>query len=249
MKLAQLTWPEVDALDRARTVVLLPTGSLEQHGPHLPVFTDSLLVTSVAEAVEANLPGEVLLLPTLWQGASGHHLGFPGTVSASLAGYQASVVAALDSLAQHGFLVAYVVNGHGGNTSGNDLAVREIKTRFPNMVVGAAGYFEFIPTELLERTLTGPFRSIRHACEAETSLMLHCHPPLVRMERAVDDGLDPVPPVPGLALTFHERTQDGVLGCGTLGTAEKGEALFKSAVAGLTQACQALSQGVVYHGR
>ena len=249
MKLAHLTWPEVDALDRARTVVLLPTGSLEQHGPHLPLFTDSLLVTAVAESVEAKLPEQVLLLPTLWLGASAHHLGFPGTVSANLAGYQASVVAALESLAQNGFLVAYVVNGHGGNTSGNDLAVRELKALFPHMTVGAAGYFEFIPPGLMEQTLTGPFRTIRHACEAETSLMLHCHPDLVRMERAVDDGLDPVPFVPGLGFTFSERTQDGVLGCATLGTAEKGRVLFESAVAGLTAACEALSAGIHYQGR
>lgn len=249
MKLAQLTWPEVDALDRARTVVLLPTGSLEQHGPHLPLFTDSLLVTAVAEAVEAHLPEQVLLLPTLWLGASGHHLGFPGTVSASLAGYQQAVVAALDSLAQNGFLVAYIVNGHGGNTSGNDLAVRELKTRFPNITVGAAGYFEFIAPTVMEQTLTGPFRTIRHACEAETSLMLHCHPQQVRMDRAVDDGLDPVPFVPGLGATFAERTQDGVLGCATLGTAEKGRVLFEAAVTGLAEACRALSEGIHYQGR
>ena len=70
-----MTWQEVGSVDR-EVVVLIPTGSLEQHGPHLPLFTDSLLVTSAAEAIEQKIPDKVLLLPTGWLGCSGQHLPF-----------------------------------------------------------------------------------------------------------------------------------------------------------------------------
>ncbi|MCH8979743.1 MAG: creatininase family protein, partial [Armatimonadetes bacterium] len=73
MKLADLTWQDAGQVDR-EAVVLIPTGSLEQHGPHLPLFTDTLLVTAAAEAIEFRLKDKVLLVPTVWLGCSGHHL-------------------------------------------------------------------------------------------------------------------------------------------------------------------------------
>ena len=102
MKLAELSWPEVDALDR-ETVFVIPTGSLEQHGPHLPLFTDSILVTAVAEAVEAKLAASMVLTPTLWLGASTHHLAFAGSLSASFEGYVLAIAAVADSLSGQGF--------------------------------------------------------------------------------------------------------------------------------------------------
>ena len=86
MILADMTWMEVDALDR-NSIVLIPTGSLEQHGAHLPLLTDSLLATAVTTAVEEETKAMVLLTPCIWLGASGHHLNFAGTCSASMEGY------------------------------------------------------------------------------------------------------------------------------------------------------------------
>jgi hypothetical protein len=74
-------WIDIDAMDKDRVVVVCPIGSLEQHGHHLPLLTDTYLVTEVAERVEKKLSDKVLLTPTLWLGASDHHLDFPGTVS------------------------------------------------------------------------------------------------------------------------------------------------------------------------
>src|SRR5207302_9966945 len=79
MRLAAFTSPEVRALPMQNLVVVAPLGSFEQHGPHLPLTTDTDLVTAIAEAVERTMPEKLLLLPTLWIGHSTHHLHFPGT--------------------------------------------------------------------------------------------------------------------------------------------------------------------------
>src|ERR1043166_7807570 len=80
MLLQNLSWPEVKELDFSKVIVLLPTGSIEQHGRHLPVSTDTDIVTAVAKGVEQRSPQNVLLLPTLWPGLSTHHMHFPGTL-------------------------------------------------------------------------------------------------------------------------------------------------------------------------
>src|ERR1044071_4204362 len=102
MVLANMTWQEVDAAHRS-CVVLIPTGSLEQHGPHLPLFTDSILAGAVAEGVEKKLGEKVLLTPTLWLGASGHHLRFPGSLSNSFEAYMGAIESLCESLIPHGF--------------------------------------------------------------------------------------------------------------------------------------------------
>ena len=104
MILSQMTWQEVEAIDR-EIVVVIPTGSLEQHGPHLPLFTDSLIATAVAEGVEKNLSGQVLLTPTLWLGASGHHLKFAGSLSADFDTYMGAIESVVESLIPHGFQI------------------------------------------------------------------------------------------------------------------------------------------------
>ena len=83
MLLADLSWPEVKKLKLANKVVLLPLGSFEQHGPHLPLTTDTDIVTAVATEWKRKRPREILCLPTLWPGHSTHHLFFPGTISVS----------------------------------------------------------------------------------------------------------------------------------------------------------------------
>lgn len=243
MVLGHATWQEVRDLDRD-TVALLPTGSCEQHGPHLPLLTDTLLVSAVASEVEKALQNDVLLLPAVWLGASSHHMAFDGSMDGSEAAYEGSVRATLACLATHGFHRTFVLNGHGGNTSYNDSACRRHKAAHPGHVVGHSGYFAWIGASLLEQTLEGPVKTIRHACEAETSLMLHLHPDLVRMDRARDDGLATVPPIPGLVWHFDECTEEGSHGYATLATAEKGRALFEASVAGVTAAMKAIRQGV-----
>lgn len=246
MKLAELTWPDVESLSR-EIVVLIPTGSLEQHGPHLPLFTDSILVTEVATAVEKVLPAQVLLTPTLWLGASGHHLKFPGSLSASFETYEGAILSVVESLEPHGFRKFYVVNGHGGNTSPNDVAMRKLKQRFPTLTLGHSGYFGFCE-EATADVMEGTFKGMRHACEAEASLMMHLRPELVRTERLRDDGLLTEPPVRGVVHHFDEMTEQGSFGYATLATAEKGRQIFDAAVQGLAKELETVATGYVLRG-
>lgn len=244
MILRDLTWTDVRDLSRS-PVVLIPTGSLEQHGPHLPLFTDSILATAVAEEVERRLPDKVLLTPTLWLGASGHHLAFPGTLSASFEGYIAAVTAVVESLLPHGFHRFYVLNGHGGNTSPNDVAMRALKARYPEATFGHSGYFAFIPEDESAKILEGPVKKMRHACEAETSMIQHLRPDLVRLDRRVDDGLSPVPPVQGVVHHFDECTEQGPLGYATWSAPAKGKALLDLAIEGAVREIETIYDGYV----
>jgi len=244
--LAHATWPEVDAFPRSG-VVLIPTGSLEQHGPHLPLFTDTLLVTAVAERVERALSGRVLLTPTLWLGASGHHLAFPGSLNNAMASYMESLASVIRSLTPHGFHKFYVLNGHGGNTSPNDVALRQIKEANRNLSIGHAAYCDF-GGGIAAETLEGPLKQIAHACEEETSLMLHVHPELVRLDRLRDDGLTSEPPLKGMTHMFEEITEQGSYGYATYATAEKGRKIFDAYVAGVTAEIERLADGYVLRG-
>lgn len=239
MKLANLTWPEVGALSR-EMVVIIPTGSNEQHGPHLPLHTDSILATAVSEALEAKIESKALLTPTLWLGASSHHLAFPGTLSNSMVGYGEALKAVVESLHRHGFWKFYVINGHGGNTSLNDIALRELKEAHPNLLLGHSGYFAYC-ADLCAELLEGPVKMIQHSCEAEVSLMMHVRPDLVRADRLRDDGL--TIPVPGMVHFFDEVTEEGSRGYATKATAEKGKKLFEKAVDGLVDAISLLHTG------
>ncbi|MFZ4506860.1 MAG: creatininase family protein [Fimbriimonas sp.] len=246
MILAESTWKDVEAFGRGG-VVLIPTGSLEQHGPHLPLLTDSILVSIVASEVERQLPSQVLLTPTLWLGASAHHLAFPGTLSASMPTYLGAVADVVDSLVPHGFTKFFVLNGHGGNTDPNGMVTRELKRRYANLHIGHRGYFDFAVSVIAD-VLDGPTKFMRHACEAETSLMLHLRPDLVRFELARNDGLRVEPSVAGLVLPFHEVTEEGSLGYAPLASAEKGRLIFESAVAGVVENTRRLADGYLLVG-
>ena len=247
MKLAEMTWQDVAALSRD-VVVLIPTGSLEQHGPHLPLFTDSLIATAVGSAVEAGAREECLLVPTVWLGASGHHMGFAGSLTSSFEGYDQVLIQIIEGLASHGFYRFYLVNAHGGNTAPNEIVCRKMKAVHPELTIGRCGYFEFIDPKMYESVMEGRAKHIRHACEAEASLMMHLHPELVRREKLRDDGLEATPAVPGMVWHFDETTQEGSLGEATLASAEKGKVLFEAAIDGLVETVKRIHDGVVLIG-
>ncbi len=246
MKLAELTWPEVESVSR-EVVVVIPTGSLEQHGLHLPLFTDTLIVTAVAESVERQLGEQVVLTPTLWLGASGHHLDFPGSLSSDFDSYVGAISSVVESLIPHGFVRFYVLNGHGGNQDPNGIAIRTLKQKFPMLTLGHSGYYAFCE-EAVAKILTGPLKTMAHACEAETSLMLHLQPGLVHLDRAKDDGLKSEPPLKGVIHTFREMTEHGAFGFPSYATAEKGEVIFKAAVSGVVQELRAIAEGYALLG-
>ncbi len=245
MILARSTWQDVQSFDRDG-VVLIPTGSNEQHGPHLPLHTDSLIAEAVAKMGEEAMPDKVLLTPTVWLGASGHHLAFPGTLSASFETYEGALMNIVESLVPHGFWKFMFLNGHGGNTEPNGIACRKLKHLHRELAICHAGWFSFIPASLLTKVMTGPIKGIRHACEAEASVMMHLYPDLVRVDRLRDDGMQVDGDIVGLTAWFDEITEEGSLGFATQATPEKGQAMVEAAAEGLHKQLKALVQGISF---
>lgn len=240
MLLKDLTWPDVQALDFDRLIVIFPTGSFEQHGPHLPFTTDTDIVTAVAEGIERALAGRVLLTPTLWPGLSTHHMQFPGTLDVPQMAYIPLVTELGKSLSSMGAKKVFILNGHGGNDTPIRAAMRELKSAVPETKFVFASYWT-----LSQKTLRDVRESeqggMGHACEMETSVMLHLHPDRVKFERAVRDGpthtdqyrksdMQYGRPV-FFVNEFHEVTRSGVIGHPDLATAEKGKRFLNGIVA------------------
>jgi creatinine amidohydrolase len=232
MRFAELTAPEIRALSRDATLVVAPVAACEQHGPHLPVFTDSILCGAVADGVEAALRERVLVLPVLWLGASEHHLPFGGTLTATLPTYETILVELLRPLLRDGFRRVLILNGHGGNIDPLRVALRRLDVEFPGAVLTGAAYWEIAEPELAalcrgSRTVMG------HACELETSMMLHLRPDLVRSDHLADDPDDTPEGLRGIvwARDFARRTHHGAVGYPEQATAESGKAMLDAIIA------------------
>ena len=125
MELLELKWPDVAALPKD-TPIVIPVAALEQHGRHMPVFTDSLLLDEMLRRVKEPLQNRVLFTPLMWLGNSEHHLDFPGSMSASPRGYLDLLKDMAENFLMHGFRRILIVNGHGGNIATVTAAFSEI---------------------------------------------------------------------------------------------------------------------------
>jgi creatinine amidohydrolase len=128
MQLAELTWPAVQALHKD-TPVVFPIAALEQHGHHLPLFTDSMLLGEIVRRATGKMGDRVLFAPLTWLGNSDHHLDFPGTLSAPPRAYLDVLNGLLENFIQHGFRRLVFINGHGGNDVPGKQAVFEVRQR------------------------------------------------------------------------------------------------------------------------
>ena len=162
-----MTFPELRRVPRDAVVVLAPIAACEQHSHHLPTITDTVLVTGVAEGVEAQLPSEVLLLPTLWLGASAHHLRFGATLSAEVDTHVDVLCDMLAPLLEDGYKRLLILNGHGGNIDTMHLALRLLQPDHSTSILSAASYWELAEKELAALA-TGPRKVMGHASEFET---------------------------------------------------------------------------------
>lgn len=241
MRFAEMTAPAIAALDRARTLIVAPIAACEQHSRHLPVFTDSILVGAVANGIEASLPDRVLLLPVLWLGASDHHLPFGGTLTAALPTYEQILVELLTPLLHSGFRRVLLLNGHGGNIDPLHVALRRLDTQFPGCLLTGAAYWEIAEAELAA-LCEGPRKSMGHACELETSMMLHLRPELVHKDLIANDP-DPTPEsLRGVfwARDFGRRTDHGAVGYPEFASAERGRQMLEAVVRKVTAAAEHL---------
>lgn len=244
MKLAHMTWPEMEKVDRKKTVLVAPYAACEQHGPHLPFYVDTFLCTAVADGVEAALPEQVLLLPTQWLGASAHHLPFFGTLTADLEQHVDLMVHPLSHYLDGGWKKLFILNGHGGNIDTYHLALRRLHELFPDAELMGASYWEVAHQELAAH-LKGPRKSMGHACEAETALMLAVRPDLVRFDLAEDCDMSTSPGIGAayVPTNMQGRTRRGVVGYPTLATQEQGRAMLAAIVERVTVAVKAMAEG------
>jgi creatinine amidohydrolase len=241
MKLADLTWPDVERIERD-VVVVFPIASLEQHSRHLPFFTDSILCEAVADRLEAALADDVLLLPVQWLGASEHHLGMAGTLSAQGDTYLKILCEPLRCLLRTGFKRILIINGHGGNIDGFHMALRQLAVEFPLALLAGVSYWDFAAKEIAA-SLDGKLKNVGHACEFETSLMMYLRPELVRKSEIADDSLlfesEALRDI-YIPLDMKRQTHSGGNGQPTLATAEKGTALLNTIVAKGVKVIQAI---------
>ncbi len=197
VRMSCLSWTDYrDRLTRDDPAVLIPVGSLEQHGPHLPLATDSLIPTAIAERVAAKCG--CLVAPTLTYGAKsvprcggGQH--FCGTTSLDATTIIAEVKDVVRELARHGVSRVAFVNGHMENawfiTEACDVALREVRMlglEPPRLM--QVGYWEFLSKPTIDAVFGDSFPdwSLEHAGIMETSVMLHLHPEMVHMDRLSD---------------------------------------------------------------
>lgn len=180
---SQLTTRDFEALDPARTVAVLPIAAIEQHGPHLPVSTDTAIAEGHVAEVVARLPDEasVLFLPVLAYGKSDEHLSFPGTLTLSAETLIAVITEIGASVARAGLKKLIVINSHGGNVEVMGIAARRLRTEHQLFVV-ATNWLRFGQPEGLYSE--GELRLGIHGGDIETSLMLHFRGDEVQMEKA-----------------------------------------------------------------
>lgn len=242
MRWEEMTSPEIGALDREKTVVILPIGSVEQHGNHMPVGTDTILSHAVSLAA-AGQAGDAVVLPPPWYGFSAHHMRFPGSVTLRVETLLALAGDIVDSVVAHGFKRILVVNGHGGNAGAIDVLASTLGHRHYGVArIATLTYFALARDSIaaLRRSEPG---GMGHACEFETSLVQHLRPELVKIERAETTYPDPgsayltTDLIGGQAVRvyhdFADLSPTGTLGDPALASPEAGDKFFAASVKAL----------------
>jgi len=219
------------------SVLVVPVGSIEQHGYHLPVATDTILVDAVVdggtEQTGSDVP--VLVTPPVWSGFSPHHLPFGGTLSLDLEDLRAVLEDVARTGVENGFDAVCFVNGHGGNAALVDAVVSTVGTATEAEVLGTT-YFS-LATDEIEALRDSDTGGMAHGGEYETSLMLHLRPDLVadeaqRVGTLWDEhyewgGSDLLEGGPvAVYRSFDEYSESGAIGAPELASAEKGERIY-----------------------
>jgi len=231
---AEMTWTDFAEADMARMIAVLPVAATEQHGPHLPLCTDTIIMEGTIEKVAGRLPRElpVLFLPVQNCGLSIEHTDFPGTLSISAATLIKAWTELCECVHRAGCRKLVLLNSHGGNSAILDIIAHDLRARLGMLVVLASWRRFGAPDGLFsaqEQT-----HGI-HAGEIETSLMLHFRPDLVREDEAADfpsqslalerdfNWLRAGRPT-GLGWMAQDLSTSGAMGDAAAATARKGEA-------------------------
>ncbi|MBN2981745.1 creatininase family protein [Cohnella algarum] len=232
--LPRLTTKEIEAMPKEDVLIVLPVGAVEQHGPHLPVFTDTLLGEAFMAAAFDHLPEDapIWLLPAVAYGKSTEHSAYPGTITLSAQTLMMVLQDIAASLARSGFRKLLLFNTHGGNADLLGMMAREIRIATGLDVYrldpGAVGYSESFTDD--EEKACGI-----HAGDVETSLVMASCPDWVKPELAPRE-MPRFPRSPSLsfrarsfAWVMSDISRSGIAGDATKGTAARGEAMLEKA--------------------
>ena len=234
----KLTWPEVNEAVAANKVVVIPVGSTEQHGPHLPLDTDHLCARGIAEAAARRIPDEVLVMSPFVHGYTAHVMDFPGTVNVHWEHFIKCILDIGRSVAYHGFKKIVFVNGHGSNVPNLDLAARRVNLETDAECIACSWWsFLTVDPEFLPSWRESSFPGgIAHAGELETSVYLYLDGDNVRTDLIADGEIayhrhksdfqytDLYGTGPATKVSWTASYSDsGVLGQATLASREKGE--------------------------
>jgi creatinine amidohydrolase len=244
MQLGDKTWKEAAGL--VDKIVVVPLGSQEQHGHHLPLLTDSMIGSEIIRRAQEKLQDEAVFLPMLWLGCSPHHLEFPGTVSVSSDTYIRVIEDVVESLIRGGFRRILFFNAHAGNMTPASVAINNVQMRhasaLPDLWLLSASWFVLAAQAI--GAIEGLTQSkISHACEWETSQILAIRPDLVQQERPAARFAFEVAGQPSrffcadysevgrveVARRIEQNSPTGAFGWPELASVEKGEQLFEAA--------------------
>ena len=235
----ELSWPRFRELNKDVPVVV-PLGACEQHGPHLPVFVDTIQVSQIARRVEAQLADKILLAPTLWIGSSHHHQDFPGTISVLPSLFGQIVQELIRSILRAGFRRVFFLNGHGGNIAPAQCALTELiamDDQANDTHLALASWWRVAADGIRPEQIGLSQPVVAHACAYETSLMLALRPDLVKLSQlpprrppvlrdnwfhSEDDSSQRVT----VFRRFHRFTADGAMGWPHEATANHGHAIL-----------------------
>ncbi len=242
----RLSTPQITAAAQVGAIVVVPVGSIEQHGQHLPTMTDSACVEHLIHEAVVRLGPQVpaIIAPSVRYGYSHDHLGFPGTLSLSARLLEDVLVEIGSSVLSSGFNRIVFVNGHGSNSSLLYYVVRRIREMATRPLSVAAATYWTVAREQISKVRISELGGMGHACELETSLMLHFEPGTVDMSRAVREVPAQYSPYrsvdllsPGVAVApdrFAKRTKSGVQGDPLVASADHGAVLAEVIVPALT---------------
>ncbi len=240
----QLRSPQLKSLADVNAIVVVPVGSIEQHGPHLPVKVDALLATEVARraALKVQTHQPILVTPTVWCGLAEHHMDFCGTLTLDFEAFHALLRNLCRSIRHHGFRRIFLLNGHGGNIAALNVICSELVRELEGLRVVSGTYWTLPEVAEKFAEILEVQQNVRHAGEAETSMMLALESELV--DQSILNQADGTPEIPfygsGVSrwVSFKEVSANGVIGSPSVATAAKGELLLEVASEGIAGVLQ-----------
>jgi creatinine amidohydrolase len=240
LEFGRLSWPEVARAVAEERVPIVPIGTLEDHGHHLPIDTDVTLVEAICRGAATGLADETVLLPPIVHGYSPHHMDFPGTITINWETFCRYCTDVALSLVRHGFKRVLLVNGHGSNQNLVDMAARLTMVEEPGSLVASSFYLTSERSAaVIKEVRESDTGGMAHACELETSIYLHLHPEAVAMDQVMDERgypntehlwMDWSDGPLRLMPWWSSFSDSGVQGDPSKASAEKGRALFDAAV-------------------